>query len=522
MLADSNFWKTARVTPERAAQVSVDYYGEELKEAQAEIVALVLNMELPRVAILGATQIQKSRAAAKALGLLAATGYGITIVAPKEEQAVTPLQYFIEMIDRKEFFQNLMLQGGEQKVERLKSNESKKFISFKDSGHGTGHIRAITLNERDNVEKRRSVLGKGDEIIVFEEASLTSNETEAVVLRMIAGWPNGRIIKLGNAITRETYCDHYYRALMGEDNYVSLTVDGLRAVREGIYTQTFLNEASKRPQYESLYLCKFPDPSGLVQGGYTRLFKLEQIIMARIQADPKTKIITEPSISPTDRPVIGIDVGSGRPDKTSIVAKYARYAKRVYESSNDDPMAQIGEYQSILKELNPSIINVDATGMGYTVGKRLRELGFPAKDIIVGASAPVNLTGKADEGYRNVKAWAFFQLYDWIVNLGGKLGEGDWNQLTEVAFKTQSDKNRIIESKDELKARGVLSYNDADALMLCLSGPRIGTYGSNYKPELNIEDFRRELNSNEPVRPDPEKRNSDRFSGFGGLQGKNF
>jgi hypothetical protein len=447
-------------TPAIAASVAKTYYGHDLKPCQAEIMALVYDMSIPRVSVLGATQIEKSRAAARAIGLLATLGFQITIVGPKAEQAITPLQYFIAMMDHNSYFRNLMLQHGEQKVERLQAIEKKDFISFK----GGGYIRALTLNERDSQEKRKSSLGKGSQIVVFEEASLTSNDTEAMVLRMIAGYGSkGRIIKLGNAITREPINDHFYRSTLGEDGYVAIRVDYHRALAEGIYAESFIAEAKRRPMFDQLYACIFPDPSGLVSGGFQRLWKLEEIINARGGSRPEP-IYEEndqgeqTEIAPS-QPIVGIDIGEGKPDKTSIVARWPVFAERVFETSNEDVMAQIGLYDQILKDLKPSMVNVDATGIGSGVARRLSELGHPVNAILAGSTAP-------EEGYANTKAYGYMKAREWMVEFDGKLGDGDWNELGEVAYKVRSDKNVIIESKQELAARGVPSYNDAEALML--------------------------------------------------------
>lgn len=442
-----------QVSQEQAQKLCKTFYGHYLKPAQADIFALVFDMTIPRVAILGATQIEKSRAAARAIGILAATcGVGVTIVGPKSEQAITPLRYFINMIDNVPYFQAKMLLGGEKKVERLKATEAKDFIAFK----GGGYIRAVTLNERDSEDKRKSNLGQGSQMVLFEEASLSSNESEAMVLRMVAGWGyNGRIVKLGNAITREADHDHYYRAMNGEDGYVHLTVDYHRAIAEGIYTPEFIEEARKRPFFDQLYACQFPDPSGLIKGGFTRLLKLEQIFAAKLEERPTQE----------ERPVIGLDIGQGKPDVTSMVARWPHYAERVFRSENEDVMAQIGEYEPILRSLNPSTVYVDAVGLGAGVASRLREMGFQVVDVIAGSTAN-------EEGYANAKAYGYMEVRKWIVELLGKLGEGDWNQLGEVAYKIRSDKSVIIESKEDLAARGVPSYNDAEALMLTFADSR--------------------------------------------------
>jgi hypothetical protein len=397
--------------------------------------------------VLGATQIQKTRASALAYGILASLGVTISVVAPKAEQAITPLQYLIGVLDYNPYFRNLMLQGGDDKFERMQSSESKKFVSFK----GGGFVRALSLNEKDGEDKKKAALGKGSQIVAQEEASLLSNTTDAMATRMVGGWGNrGRVIKLGNAITREDDYDHYYRSTLGDDGYVTFKMDYHRALQEGIFTADFIAEMKKKPLFESLYACVFPDPKGMLKGGYRRLFTIDQIIDAKGTG------------SRSGKPILGLDIGTGKPDKTSLIARWGMYAEKVYESSSDDIMAQIGEYRAIIEELNPSVVNVDATGMGNSVAPRLQELGINAQPIIVGGSSP-------EKGYANIKAYNYAKvLYEWVV-AGGKLGNGDWDQLKEVAFKITSDKNTKIESKDELIARGIPSYNDADALMLTFS-----------------------------------------------------
>lgn len=439
--------------PQSANELARQYYGEYIKPCQAEIMAGVLDMSIPRLAILGATQIEKSRATARALGILASCGIGITVVGPKMEQAITPLQYFIQMMGANPYFEAMLLQGGEDKVERLKQTESKTHLTFK----GGGFIKAITLNEGDSEQRKTSALGKGSQIVVFEEASLTSNDTEALVLRMIAGWGYlGRIIKLGNAITREEGYDHYYNSTLGEHGYKVIVVDYNRALAEGIYTAEFIAEARTKPMFDQFYACKFPEPSAYLPGGYMRLFRDDLLSNAISQ---EFHVHGAPM-------AIGIDVGEGSPDETVVAGRNDLYAWTMARSSNTDVLGQVDEYEPLLRPYKQTaVIYIDSIGVGSGPASLLKSKGYTVRGVRAGETSP-------EKGWRDIKAFAYWKAEEWLKGGAKLLGDGKWSQLREVTYKVNSDKNVFIESKEELRARKVASYNDAEALMLTFAVKR--------------------------------------------------
>lgn len=438
------------------------YYGEELTPSQAHIFAAVFDMNTPLVSVLGATQIKKSRATAFAAGLLASMGVPVAIVGPKEEQATTPLQYFTERMDFNSWFANNMLQGGEDKIARLKARESKSFISFLSGGF----LRSITLNQGNSKQKKTSNLGKGAMVVIVEEASLLDNETMALAERMVAGFGRqGRIIKLGNAISKEKHCDHFYRSTLGENGYYNITVNYEDALREGIYTQAFIDRVKDSPFFDSLYGCIFPELSTYLPNGYKRLFKLETIIEACKPFEaPEGRVFT-PNI-------IAIDIGEGSPDPTVIsgMDETMNAISAMFETKNPDVMAQIGEYLPIIEPYKKTaVFRIDNNGVGSGPYQRLKELGFAVQGIKAGEASPV-------PGYENVKAYGFWQGEKWLRE-GGHLLKGDWQELAEVATKTTSEKKEKIESKEELADRHVPSYNYADTFMMMFAKKR-GSYNS--------------------------------------------
>jgi hypothetical protein len=427
------------VSSNQARILCKEFFGEDLKDVHADIVSLVLSGENNRVCIIGATQIQKSRSCARALALLAFRGHGITIVAPKGSQASIQLRYAIDFISRSPTLQSQLLQGGEDKIDRLKAQQSKTFLSMKSGGY----IRALTVNEGDSEDKVKSLLGQGSEIVVVEEASLISNVAMAGILRMLIGYGDkGRLIKLGNAIRSDRTNDHFRNSCEKDPTYKVFKADWHRAVDEGIYDISVVEEAKKLPNFSQYYECVFPEADSEIGNGYTRVFSDLPYGEVPVGEVPHT---------------IGIDVGTGRPDSTVLVARSDSYAWKIAESKLNDLMAQIGVLQTVLEPYKSTCtIMVDATGLGEGFADRLKELGYNVVKVYVGTTSP-------ESRYANLKAYAYFQLRKWLVT--GVL-KGDFDELYEVGSKTSSDKVEKIESKDELSDRGISSYNNAEALML--------------------------------------------------------
>jgi hypothetical protein len=409
---------------------------------------------VPFISILGATQIQKSLWSGLAvLYLVAIHNRQVIIASASQKYAMYPMNYAIQHIDDNPVYRRKFFGQAKNKAEKLKRQESRVSLRSADGGS----LKVVTLNEGDSEESRKAALGAGAQTVLFEEASLSSNTTDSMVFRMIAGWKDeGQIIKLGNAMSREAYCDHYYKATQGDEGYVSLVFDWKEAVKQGLYTEKFVEIAKGKPNFDQLYACKFPDPSGLVEGGYRRMYPDELLRLAMSRAERSQQRWEE-------GPVVGIDVGEGKPDGTRIVARWPKLAKLVFKTETPDTMAQIGEYLPLLEELKPSVIYVDAGGMGSPVASRLRELGFHVVSVYAGGKSP-------EPGYRDMKAFSYWQGMIWLRDLEGAIdGEGigsEFLELFEVVYKNQSDKNIFIESKEELRERGFPSYNTAEAFML--------------------------------------------------------
>jgi hypothetical protein len=113
--------------------------------------------------------------------------------------------------------------------------------------------------------------------------------------------------------------------------------------------------------------------------------------------------------------------------------------------------------------IKPNNVFIDDIGVGRGVCDRLQEKGLDVNGVNVG-DRPI--MEQARERYFNVKAENYLALANWLEGGGQLVVDEDWQQLTWIKFKVNSDKNIQIERKEKLKARMGRSPDTAEALML--------------------------------------------------------
>lgn len=143
-----------------------------------------------------------------------------------------------------------------------------------------------------------------------------------------------------------------------------------------------------------------------------------------------------------------------------------------------DTMRVVGwvkhEWDTTLPSDRPSEILVDSIGIGAGVQDRLAELGLPARGINVSESAAMT------EQYINLRAELWFKGAEWFARKDCNLANDDAlaAELVMPRFKYASNGKRQVESKDDMKKRGVPSPNRADAFLLTLAGESVTAAGS--------------------------------------------
>lgn len=187
---------------------------------------------------------------------------------------------------------------------------------------------------------------------------------------------------------------------------------------------------------------------------------------------------------------LGVDVARYGQDRTALVVRQMERVVRKETFSNQDLMAIAGQVINIAREeeVRPENILIDVIGYGAGVVDRLKEQGWNVNGVNVAMPA------QDSEHYANLRAELYGgKIKEWIKT-GQLLKDDDFYELTNIKYRFNSKGQMLIESKEDMKKRGLSSPDVADALALTFALPTTGQiyYPSSvggvnpYYPELNI------------------------------------
>lgn len=167
--------------------------------------------------------------------------------------------------------------------------------------------------------------------------------------------------------------------------------------------------------------------------------------------------------------VLGVDVARFGDDRSVFFPRQGRVAFTPRVLRNVDTMTLASQVALVIDEWAPDAVFVDVTGVGAGVVDRLRQLGYGAVAIgIDNAGKPVS----AETKFLNRRIEMWWKLASWLR--AGACIPDDAELLSELtaptyAFNAQG--KLVLESKADLKARGLPSPDKADALALTFAQP---------------------------------------------------
>jgi hypothetical protein len=168
--------------------------------------------------------------------------------------------------------------------------------------------------------------------------------------------------------------------------------------------------------------------------------------------------------------VLSVDVARYGQDRTAFtVLKRADAGfKQIYMKAinGHDLMQTVGQVVDLRRIYSPSFVVIDDGGVGGGVTDRLIELNIESVMAFNGANKAINT-----ELYSNRRAECYWKIRELLEQ--GRLQLLDDNELitelTSIKFKYRSGGEKLIESKDDMRKRGLRSPDKADALMMCMS-----------------------------------------------------
>lgn len=164
------------------------------------------------------------------------------------------------------------------------------------------------------------------------------------------------------------------------------------------------------------------------------------------------------------RLVIGVDVALGDNDRTAIIRRKGRIAYGLETHRNMNTMEIAGYVKRIIEKEKPHRVYIDCIGVGAGVVDRLREHNY---DFVEGINVARSANSK--DKFRNLRAELWSDMRDWFMQeMPVQVPDDDLlhGDLCNLGYKYDSAGRLVIESKDDLRARGMPSPDTADALAL--------------------------------------------------------
>lgn len=170
------------------------------------------------------------------------------------------------------------------------------------------------------------------------------------------------------------------------------------------------------------------------------------------------------SLSPL---VIGVDPAISDSDRMAIIRRRGRKAYDVKTYFNYNTMAAVGLIRRIIDKEKPERVCIDCIGIGAGICDRLIEIGYTNIE-------PVNVARSANdkEKFKNLRAELWHDTREWLAQDSPvEVPDSDelLGDLTSLGYKFDSSGRLQIESKDDLRKRGIKSPDTADALALTFS-----------------------------------------------------
>lgn len=146
---------------------------------------------------------------------------------------------------------------------------------------------------------------------------------------------------------------------------------------------------------------------------------------------------------------------------------WVRYRNKI------DTLEGIAWIRAIIDDLNPARVNIDAGNIGSAIITGLQSLGPKYMELVRGVSfggtAEAKLAAPKMPGPWNRRAEMWARMRDWLKSIEGvSIPDDDAIQedITAPRLKVRISHDFLLESKEQMRARGIRSPDLADAIAL--------------------------------------------------------
>lgn len=442
-----------------------DDYGEpfEMTEGQVGLFRAIYERQHPRLQFDCYTQYGKSDVVSMAV-LLRATTFPekwVILGATKDKAGIIMGKLIKHIFENDYTLGKFQVEEGES-LDYIRRTRAKDHVTFKVDQSGIGEVVTISADaRRKSADAGDILIGHGARNLVEDDAALIPDPIHGKALRMLGGHRDNFLLKVTNSFGR----NHAWRS-RNDPTFQKHIIDYRQGIAEGRITEEFINEmrASLDPiMFGVLYECTYP-PSGMVEdGGWMPLLTQEQIEDAQKRA-----------VQPRGDKRLGFDVAEGTNYNVAVI-RTDNHARIALKNLEPDLMKTADALLTLVRDerVPTHHVQVDAVGVGAGVYSRAKQQGAEV-NAFRGGAAPTEKSAaertKDPLDFYNLRAECYWKLRLWIVEGGALETHKDWGQLATVRYRITSDKKIQIMSKEEMRARGLLSLSEStdvpDALMM--------------------------------------------------------
>jgi len=163
--------------------------------------------------------------------------------------------------------------------------------------------------------------------------------------------------------------------------------------------------------------------------------------------------------------VIGVDPARYGADATVIAVRQGRDIINITRHRGDDTMTVVGYVIDAIEEYKPTLVVIDEGGLGAGIVDRLKEQRYKIKGVNFGNKA------KNPIMYGNMRAQMWGEMREWLKSASIPTDRFLKTDLISPKMKPDSRGTIFLESKKEMKARGLASPDAADAICVTFAFP---------------------------------------------------
>lgn len=166
--------------------------------------------------------------------------------------------------------------------------------------------------------------------------------------------------------------------------------------------------------------------------------------------------------------VVGVDPAGEGKDRTAIAFRRARKCTKIDTFMHKKPMEIVSICAKILRNHKPAAMFIDLGERGHGIVDRLRELGWTN---VIGVNFGARAMNEKVYIRRRDEMWCLMR--DWLENGPVQIPDDDalHADLGGISGGTNSNNQVVLETKIQLKARGIRSPDMGDALALTFAEP---------------------------------------------------